>query len=349
MHRKVQRFFLPKSRVTLFSIGLFVALVFLLFSASKMVLALGRHGFTPGNIYKILFSKGVDLNKADGRINVLLLGVGGDGHEGGDLTDTMIIMSLDESTRSMALISIPRDVWSDSLKDKVNSAYHYGEEQNPGGGLPLAKAIVEEITGVPIQYGVLFDFSVFSDAVDFVGGIDIDVTSPFTDTQYPIAGKENDACAGDPEYLCRYQTVTFGSGVNHMDGARALEYVRSRHSEGTEGTDFARSRRQQEVLLAIRSKAANAADWMGMLGRFRLIRQINGKTKTDMTLSEMLSYGKIISEADTRSINRIAIEQLFENPPEESYDGKYVLIPREDYAAVHTFIGDTIRHNTGKK
>jgi LCP family protein required for cell wall assembly len=324
-------------------------LVYVLFVVSKISATLDAHGLTPVNIYNIVFSRGVDLDNADGRINVLLLGVGGNGHEGGDLTDTMLIMSLNRSDHTLALVSVPRDVWSDTLKDKVNSAYHYGEEKNPGGGLPLACAIVEEITGIPIHYSFLFDFSVFADAVDFVGGIDVPITNAFTDTMYPITGKENDNCNGDPEFLCRYKTVIFGLGLTHMDGARALEYVRSRHAEGTEGTDFARSRRQQEVLLAIRIKAAKISTWVEMMGHLNLIKEINRKTTTDMTISEMLSYGKILQSTDTKSIKKIAIEQLFENPPAELYDGKYVLIPADDYTTVHTFISDEMNRSGVKK
>ena len=349
MHRRVHLFFSPKRKNTRVSVGVCVVLICVLFAVSKITTTFNRHGLTPVNIYRIIFSRGVDLHETDGRINVLLLGVGGNGHEGGDLTDSMLIVSVGTVDKTMAIVSIPRDIWSNTLKDKINSAYHYGEEQNPGGGLQLARAIVEEITGVPIHYSLLFDFSVFADAVDFVGGIDVDVSSAFTDTKYPIAGKENDSCGGDPEFLCRYKAVAFGLGVTHMDGARALEYVRSRHSEGAEGSDFARSRRQQEVLLAIRSKGMKFANWFGMLGRMDLIKEINRKAKTDMTISEMLTYGKILQRTDTNSIRKIAIEQLFGNPQEDLYDGKYVLIPKEDYETVHTFITHSILQSETKE
>jgi polyisoprenyl-teichoic acid--peptidoglycan teichoic acid transferase len=342
MHRRIHRFFLPKLKITFLSIILICIGVCVLFFVSKTLTTLGRYGFTFTSMYKIIFSHGVTLDSTNGRTNVLLLGTGGNGHEGGDLTDSMLIMSLGDTDRSMALVSIPRDVWSDTLRDKVNSAYHYGEAKTPGGGLPLARAIAEEITGIPIHYSLIFDFSVFSDAVDFVGGIDVHVLSPFTDTEYPIAGKENDTCNGDPNVLCRYKTVSFDLGVTHMDGVRALEYVRSRHAEGTEGTDFARSRRQQEVLLAIRLKAMNPVNWFGMIGRLQMLKTINGKTKTDMTAPEMLTYGKILQSVDTKSIEKIGIDELFINPPEEAYDGKYVLIPLKDFDTVHTFISGAL-------
>jgi anionic cell wall polymer biosynthesis LytR-Cps2A-Psr (LCP) family protein len=196
---------------------------------------------------------------------------------------------------------------------------------------------------------LIFDFSVFSDAVDLVGGIDVTVPFGFTDTMYPIAGKENDTCDGDLQFLCRYKTVEFKQGISHMDGVRALEYVRSRHSEGEEGTDFARSRRQQDVLLAIRLKAMDVKEWFGILRRISLVKKINEKTTTDMTVPEMLSYGKIIQSTHTNAIEKIAIEQLFENPPVYDYDGKYVLIPQENYTVVHDFIAGSIKKSGTKK
>ena len=152
------------------------------------------------------------------------------------------------------MISVPRDIWSDSLKDKVNSAYHYGEEKKKGGGLTLSKAIVSDVVGLPIQYALVLDFSGFEKVINLVDGVEVNVPKSFTDPDYPIPGKENDECNNDPEYRCRYEALHFDAGVQVMDGARALKYVRSRHAEGDEGSDFARGKRQQEVILALKTK-----------------------------------------------------------------------------------------------
>jgi LCP family protein required for cell wall assembly len=349
MHIRAHRFFMPKFKARLVLVGVVFVLLGLLFFVSRLVTALGGYGVTPENVFRLMFSGGVALDEKDGRTNILLLGTGGDGHEGGDLTDSMIILSLQTSDKTMALVSVPRDIWSDTLKDKVNTAYHYGEVKQHGGGLMLVKVISEEITGIPIHYSLIFDFSVFSDAVDLVGGIDVDVPVGFTDPKYPIAGKENDSCGGDPEVSCRYKTISFEKGIHHMDGPRALEYVRSRHSDGAEGSDFSRTRRQQDVLLAIRAKAVNPVKWFGILEKRKLLREIQKKAKTDMDVSEMLTYGKLMSSVDVSTIKKISIDDMFTNPSDEIYDGKYVLIPKGGYDEVHAFISDSIGQDVRKK
>jgi polyisoprenyl-teichoic acid--peptidoglycan teichoic acid transferase len=323
-------------------IVLCVSIFCFLFYVAKVVTVLDRFGVTPSNILQIIFSDGVFLDNTDGRTNILLLGTGGDGHEGGDLTDSMILVSVDNKKHVMTLLSIPRDIWSDTLKDKVNSAYHYGEIKNAGGGLPLAKVIVEEITGIPVQYGILFDFSVFSDAVDFVGGIDIHVTSAFTDSMYPIAGKEMDECNGDYTYACRYKTITFPSGLTHMNGNRALEYVRSRHAQNEEGSDFARARRQQEVIFAIKKSILQPTRWLSMIHQLRILQNIDKKIKTDITVPQFLTLSKDISSIRSDFFYKIDIQNLLIDSSDVIYGGKYVLIPKNGFDSLHEYIRNVI-------
>ena len=81
-------------------------------------------GLTPTTLFRLAFDTGVPLNSSNGRTNILILGIGGGVHAGADLTDTMMVFSVDANQKSIAMISLPRDIWSDTLKDKVNSAYH---------------------------------------------------------------------------------------------------------------------------------------------------------------------------------------------------------------------------------
>ena len=106
-----------------------------------------------------------------------------------------------------------------------------------------------DVLGIPIHYNVTINFEVFKQIVDTLGGIDVEIENTFTDSEYPIEGKED-----DPVIANRYETVTFTKGLEKMNGERALKYVRSRHGDGAEGTDFARSKRQQKVILAIKDK-----------------------------------------------------------------------------------------------
>jgi len=118
----------------------------------------------------------------------------------------------------------------------------------------LSKQIVSEVTGQPVNYALVIDFSGFQDIINTLGGIDVTVDRSFTDTKYPIAGKENDTCGADPTLACRYLTIHFEKGPTHMIGATALEFVRSREGDNGENTDFARSARQQKVIAAVGKK-----------------------------------------------------------------------------------------------
>ncbi len=319
-------------------LGLVVVAVFFIAKGILSLTTFMREtGVTPGLVTQLLVDDGAPLKSFDGRTNLLLLGIGGGNHAGADLTDTMMIISLHQSNKSMAFISIPRDLWSETLKDKINSAYHYGEEKKQGGGTLLTKVIVEDVVGLPIHYTILVDFSGFQEIIDRLGGIDVNVSRGFTDTEFPIAGKENDECDGDPLLRCRYETIHFDAGVQHMNGESALKYIRSRHAEGEEGGDFARSRRQQEVLLALKEKATHPAEWFSSASVSAFARVVDDAIDTDMNIGELLSFGKRFSQIDEGSITRISIESQLYEPPISWY-GRYVLIPKEDFAAIHAYI-----------
>ncbi len=320
-----------------------IALIILLSVSAWKVIVWGQKfkketGLSATTVLSLLVNGGVPLATSDSRTNILVLGIGGGTHEGADLTDTMLVVSLQKSNHSIALISVPRDTWSDTLKDKVNSSYHYGEEKQKGGGLVLAKAITEDVTGMPMHYAFVIDFSGFTKIIDLVGGVDVVVPNAFTDTQYPIEGRENDLCGGDVTYACRYEALHFDAGLIHMDGKLALKYVRSRHAEGEEGSDFARSRRQQEVLVALRKKVLNPTLLINPSFDLKLFRAFDDATDMDMTIGELLTIGKAIATTKPEAMKKISFDGELTNPPSWQYDGRYVLVPQESWDAVHAFI-----------
>jgi len=296
-------------------------------------------GLTPLSLGKIAFNGGVPVKQSEGKINVLLMGVSGGDHEGSDLTDTIMVASLNPVKRTISLISIPRDIWSENLKDKINSAYHYGKID--GDGLSLSKTTIEEVVGIPIHYTFLFDFSGFQAIIDHIGGINVAVETSFTDSEYPIAGKENDLCDGDYTYACRYETITFNKGMEYMDGARALKYVRSRHAEGDAGTDFARGTRQQEVIIAIKNKILAKKPWFHPTFSMQLYAAVDTYSETDMKVAEILTIGKLFVGKRPVSIKRISIEPLLMMPPEGEYD-RYVLVPVESFKTIQEYIKSEI-------
>lgn len=294
-------------------------------------------GLNIGIIAKLVLDGGAPLKSTDDRVNILLLGMAGGIHEGPDLTDTIIVASFHTEKHTLSLLSVPRDIWSEALKDRINSAYHYGEAKKKGGGITLSRAIIEDVTGLPIHYVMTLDFTQFENLIDVLGGIDVNVTKGFIDTEFPIAGKENDLCGGDPKFLCRYETVQFPAGEQHMNGSTALKYVRSRHSEGNEGTDFARSRRQQDIIVALKEKIIASKPWFHPALAAKLLKAADTATDTDMTLGEQLTVGKMAVQLLSSSIQKISIEPLLVVPPSWMY-GRYVLVPETDYAAIHTYI-----------
>jgi LCP family protein required for cell wall assembly len=273
------------------------------------------------------------------------MGMGGGNHEGSDLTDTIIVMSVKPENSTMSLISLPRDIWSETLQDKINSAYHYGEAKVKGGGITLAKVVIEDIIGIPLHYALIMDFSEFKTIIDLAGGIDINIRNGFTDKDYPVEGKENDECGGDPLYRCRYREVTFISGTQHMDGETALIYVRSRHAEGDEGTDFSRSRRQQEVLVALKDELSRPLQIIRLRQNLNIFRALDKATDTDMTVGVLLTLIKTGGKADSRKIRKITLDDMFTSPPEYLYGGRYVLIPKTSNSDIAVFVQNQLEQN----
>lgn len=291
--------------------------------------------------YFIFTPNGV-VNQLDGRTNFLILGKAGDGYTAPDLTDTMILASISHDDPKLIMVSLPRDLWIEDLRAKLNSVYYWGNQKEENGGLVLAKSIVEEVVGVPIHYALVIDFDGFRELIDAVGGVDIDVQKTFTDNRFPIPGKEDDDCGGnDEEYLCRYESITFTNGLQHMDGTTALKFARSRHSEDlAEGTDLARARRQQLVLNALKDKMFSRE----IILNFKKLREISGlidKTlETDLNLDQEVYLSRKIYDARNRIETHVLPEELLENPPISSdFDNLYVFVPLAgDWSEVQSWV-----------
>lgn len=256
---------------------------------------------------------------------IALLGYGGAGHDGGALTDSIMVAKIDTGTEKIGLISIPRDSWVGLPTNgwdqpeqhwKINAAYAIGiddrgypkkpiEFMGDAGGGSLARYGLEEIVGFPVQHFVAVDFTGFKRAIDVLGGVTVKVERPLTDPFYPIPGKEDDTCgvseeeiaqrtatlSGDllqHEFACRYEVLSFEPGRQLMDGETALKFARSRHAPN-DGGDFNRSARQRAVLFAARDKIL-AIDFIPKIIPF--LQTITGHVRTDMSVEyirEMLA------------------------------------------------------------
>ncbi len=269
------------------------------------------------------------IKSQDNRTNILILGKGGLGHEAPDLTDSMMLVSVNHLDSSLTLVSFPRDIWIPELGSKLNSVYYWGNKKQQDGGLILAKSVIEEISGAHVDYALVADFSAFKKIIDVLDGVNVDVENSFADPRYPIAGKENDLCGGDPEYNCRYETIKFEKGNRFMDGETALKFVRSRYAEGDEGTDLARAARQQKIIEAIKQKTLSRETLLSPKKIFQLKDVILGSIETDMSPEAAAILGRRVMAKVNPKTHVLSEEFLEVAPRSEKYQNLYVFIPKE--------------------
>lgn len=327
---------LKKKRVSLSIILLAACVILLLIISPYYRFATNVIKVSP---VKSLFGFG-DLKMIDGRVNILVLGIPGGSHDGPTLSDSITVMNYDTRSNIVRSVGVPRDVWSSTLRDKINSAFAYGEAKVEGGGLRLAKAEVGSIIGSPIQYAVVIDFSEFINLIDTVGGVDVLVEKSFIDKKFPIEGKENDECGGDNEFKCRYKTVSFTKGLSHMSGETALSFVRSRNAEGEEGTDFSRNKRQQLVMGAIKERVVKIVLTFDLRKLESIYKTIDTLIKRDIT-NQQLAYllRNVVVHRSFKQSTTALPEELFIVPDYTDYEGKYVLVPEDaSFSAVHSYV-----------
>ncbi|HNW20024.1 MAG TPA: LCP family protein [bacterium] len=261
------------------------------------------------------------------RINFVLLGIGGKNHDGGMLTDTIMVASFQPSTHKVVMMSIPRDLtvpmtgygWR-----KINSANSLAEAQNPGSGGQATADLISEILEMPIHYYLRVDFDGFVKIIDDLGGIEVEVENTLDDYRYPIMGREN-----NPDYYSRFEHLHIDAGRQTMDGQLALKYARSRHGVGVEGSDFARSKRQQKILEAVKDKLFSA----NTLFKPKLIMNIIGNAEEHVTTNlqpdELVSVWQLAKDVNQSQITNI----ILDNGPKGllrdviGTDGAYILTP----------------------
>lgn len=291
------------------------------------------------SLWRLFLDKSFYRQHTDQPINFLFLGRAGGDFDSPDLTDSIIFVSLDLTRGKVYTIAIPRDIWSHSLNDKINTAYFYGKAKEQP--LSLAKSEIAKIVGAPIQYAVLINFDRFQNLIDNLNGIDIYVERSFEDFRYPIAGRAKDTCNGDLEFKCRYEHVIFKKGLVHMNGITALKFARSRHSLNLdEGTDFARGQRQQKVMTAIYQKIFARIKKFDLTNIETMYFLINSLVERDIQNSEALYLAKELIWRKKMTVSEINIpKHYFTTPPYGNYGGKYVLLPSDgNFDAIHKYL-----------
>ncbi len=229
----------------------------------------------------------------NGRINILLLGIAGTQKPGSNLTDTIMIASIDTKNHLVSLISLPRDLlvkYKNSYM-KINSVYTRGLANETG--IQDIKDTIQKITGQKINYHIILDFQGFIDVIDALGGININVPRDINDTKYPGPGYS-------------YETFKISKGLQHLDGTTALKYARSRHEDPE--SDFGRAKRQQQVLKAARNKAFTIGTIANPFKINDLINAIGKHVRMNIKPKEITSFIALVNNLDTHNITTFVVD-----------------------------------------
>lgn len=250
-----------------------------------------------------------DLLKGEGkgRVNILLLGRGGGNHDGPDLTDSMMLASVDPVNHTTTLISLPRDLWVNVPNQgdmKINAAWETGEFKYLGkiapgstdpkairAGFDMADQTVEAVMGISIDYNIIVDFQAFQQAVDTIGGVNVNVPTDLVD---PTMAWEN----GNNPLLAK-------AGQDEFDGKQALVYVRSRETT----SDFARAQRQRDVLLALKSKVDTLGTLSNPLKISGLMGDFSSNVQTDLSLKDASRLYSILKNVNGAKITSTGLDQ----------------------------------------
>jgi len=311
-------------------------------------------GSNPGSVLGCLvrIKCDSDLASTTERINIALYGYGGNGHSGAYLTDSIMVVSIQPRpgrAPQIAEISVPRD-WMVPIDaaggrpyyGRVNEAYSDGQAQGPvnaprykgddHGGGKLADETLQNVLGLPIKYFVGVDFQAFKAAVDSMGGVDVYVPDSFTDDQYP----HGECDQGD----CRVMTVHFDKGWQHMDGSRALIFARSRHARDnpSESGNFARNRRQQIVLNALKQKVLS----VGGIGKLPdLLGALGDHVITNMGIADADAVYNLVKGVDSKDIVHVSIDDsnfLYECGYPTRCSAAYEYAHDKSYQSLHHYL-----------
>lgn len=323
---------------------------------------------------------GTSLKNTDNRVNILLLGIAGGTHDGPNLTDTIMVASYNIKTSQVYLFSIPRDLWLPSLKNKANAVYGIGLSQGNGLGLaktvmgnilglPIHYALrmdfngfiqaIDTLGGVDITVDKTFDdynYPIEGKENDLCGYTEKEIdVSPDQAKQLNLdTGKQKVFVAPDGSiatdsakedlgakyFTCRYEHLHFDKGLTHLDGVTALKFVRSRHGTNGEASDFARSKRQEKVIEAVRTKMLSF-ETLTNPGRISdLLKTFSRSIDTDISVKNTIEFYKLFHQINKTSTFvlddsfRLGLPSgrtsLLVNPPRSDYGGAYVLISQDD-------------------
>jgi LCP family protein required for cell wall assembly len=273
---------------------------------------------------------------SNNRTNLLILGYGGGVHDGAYLTDSLLVVSLLPQSHHTSLVSIPRDLWVENpytTQSKINAIYTVASKNNqdPDNGGKALTDKVSTITGLDVKHWMTIDFTGFRELIDSIGGIDVYVPDSFS-AQYP----NNDDAAQDASW----KTVTFTQGNQHMDGETAIEYARARYVTDNlaEGTDFARSARQQIIIKAVQSQMKQITTWPKLLAALDALEK---SIRTNLSLADLMQFtlDMDLNSPQTAHIG-LSVDNVLVNAT--ASDGQSILLPQKNNFGI---VADYVQQN----
>ena len=339
--RKVAKWLSIAFVVILLSIGGYIA--YRLISAGGNIFQ--------GNILNIFQNKPLKQDE-NGRSNFLILGTSEDdpGHGGGDLTDSMLVVSLDQNKKNIYIFNVPRDLYVEygeaclaGYSGKINAYFSCSDsgttakaEQNR---LKKTQKFIGDIFGLDIQYGVHVNHTVIKEVVDAIGGIDVD-----------IQGSNGDPGILDRnfDWRCNYTCylVKYDNGVHHLDGEHALYLAQARGdiapTYGLGNSNFDREKNQQKILVAVKDKATSTGTLTNLSAVSKLIDALGNNLRSNISTDEIRTLMSVLNDTDQKNIHTISLVAEGESVVKTgAYGGASVVMPAAgiyNYQAIQTYI-----------
>ncbi len=292
----------------------------------------------------IAFSKKEFPKPENSPINILFLGIVGEGSRGAFLTDTIFVASIIPSKKQISMISLPRDLWvkipSGSTGVKINSLYELenkGKRFSKADSYELIKEKMEDITGLPMDYIVILDLKGFEKLIDALGGIDIWLEKDIIDPS--LVNPHNPS-----------EIFHLSAGWRHLDGALVIKFIRTRYAPNG---DFYRIKHQQQIIAALKDKLTKLADIWNLITWLKIWQSLSGHIITNLDFNTIWQIFPVVKDISSSQIQYLSITN---KPPDELlmtstiYDNLadkdiYILIPAkgfENYEEINNYIKEKI-------
>lgn len=310
-----------------------------------------------GNVFDILQSKPLKTD-ANGRSNILIFGTAEDDeggtHEGGNLTDSLMVVSVDQKKKDAFMLSIPRDLWvryaetcTVGNEGKINAAYFCASDDgaNEEVGANALRQQIGKVVGLDVQYYAHLNFTAVVETVDAVGGVEVTIES---DDPRGVLDRNFDWKCG---YKCYYVNYKNGQKV-HLDGEHALALARARNASGgygLSGGNFDREKNQQKIIRALQQKAISVGTLTNVGKVTGLIDALGRNLRTNFETGEIRTLMDLGQTIKQDSIHQLTL--VNEDEPlvtTGSYNGQSIVRPVAgimDYSDIQSYVRKSLNSN----